>query len=233
MSGFIALLRDLHRVHRQKRDLREHLDRLPFQLKAQRARQTRAEAAVKDAQDALKKLKVGIHEREVSLKSKAQQIEKWETQINLVTSKKEYDALKLEMAHTKEECGRLEDEVLLAMTQTDERTAALPGLEKTMREVRDEVARFETEAREKQANLDQDMAKIEAQLKELEAQLPSDMRPNYDRMVKSLGADALAPVNDRICSSCSTGITAQQQTNLMMGKLVTCTSCGRILYLPE
>jgi len=233
MSGLIALFRDLHRVHRLKRDLREHLDRLPYQLKAQRARAARAEAAFKDAQDALKRLKVSIHEKEVSLKSKAQQIEKWETQINLVTSKKEYDALKLEMAHTKEECGRLEDEVLLAMTQTDERNAALPGLEKTMREVRDEVARFEAEAREKQANLDQDMAKIEAQLKELETNLPDDFHATYTRVVNALGADALASVRERICSSCSTGITAQQQTNMMMDKLVMCTSCGRILYLPE
>src|SRR5262245_15693758 len=117
MSGLIALLRDLHRVHRQKRDLREHLDRLPYQLKAMRAKTARAENAFKEGQDALKRLKVGIHEREVSLKTKAGQIEKWETQINLVTSKKEYDALKLEMAHTKEECGRLEDEVLLALTE--------------------------------------------------------------------------------------------------------------------
>src|SRR5437868_1759314 len=187
MSGLIALLRDLHRVHRQKRDLREHRDRLPYQLKAQRARAVRAEAAVKEVQDALKRLKVGIHEKEVSLKAKAQQIEKWETQINLVTSKKEYDALKLEMAHTKEECGRLEDQVLLAMTEIDERNAALPGLEKTMREIRDEVGRFEAEAREKQANLDQDMAKIEAQLKELEAQLPDDFRAAYHRVVNALG----------------------------------------------
>lgn len=233
MSGLGTLLREIHRIHRLIRDLREHLERLPLQHKAQKARTAKAEATLKEAQDALKRVKVSALEKESSLKSKTQQIDKYETQINLVASKKEYDALKLEIAHTKEACSRLEDEILAAMTETDERTAALPGVEKATQEIREDLKRFETQLPGKQRELNEELVKAQAKLKELEAELPSDIKPHYDRVVHSLGADALAPMRDRVCSSCSTGITPQQQTNLMMDKLGACTSCGRILYYAE
>jgi predicted nucleic acid-binding Zn-ribbon protein len=52
-------------------------------------------------------------------------------------------------------------------------------------------------------------------------------------VVGSLGADALAAVQNRTCSSCYTEITAQQYNELLQQQVVLCKACGRILYLPE
>src|SRR5262249_7604604 len=153
-----AIFREIHRLHRTARDLREQLDRLPYQLKGQKAKVARQEQALHDGQEALKKLKVRTHELEVTLKGKHQQVRKYEEQQRGATSPKEYDAFKSEIAHARQECEKLEDEILSAMGEAEERAAALPELEKALAQARQEAARFEEAAKERQANLGRALA---------------------------------------------------------------------------
>src|SRR5206468_9574684 len=115
----------------------------------------------------------------------------------------------------------------------EERTARLPELEAAVKTAKAEFAAFE---RDYQSQLDSwtkqrdDVAK---QIAAEEAKLPPDVRQVYDRAVKAMGADAFAAVQDRICSSCYTEITAQLGHNLLMQQFVMCRSCGRMLYMKD
>jgi predicted nucleic acid-binding Zn-ribbon protein len=233
MAGLGTLLRELHRIHRQYRDLREILDRIPVQLKIQRTKTARHEDALKQGQEGLKRVKVTIKEKESELKSKGEQIDKYERQINTVTEMKEYRALKTEIAGGKEACARLEDEILHAMGEVDERTAALPELEKNAKTAREDLARFESTSKEKEAGLREQLGQVEAKLKETEKGLPEEYHELYNRLVNARGADALAPVRGRICSACSTEITNQQRAELALDRWLVCPACDRILYMPE
>ena len=66
-----------------------------------------------------------------------------------------------------------------------------------------------------------------------EVQLSPDIRQQYDRLIKAMGADTFAAVENRICQACNTEVTAQLAHNLLMQQYVTCRSCGRVLYLKE
>src|SRR5262245_66460591 len=90
------MLREIHRLRRHAKDLQTEIDRAPRQLALQKNKITLAEEAKTQAQEALKKLKVANHEREVSLKTTNALVAKHERQLNEATSKKEYDALKAE-----------------------------------------------------------------------------------------------------------------------------------------
>ena len=83
------------------------------------------------------------------------------------------------------------------------------------------------------ARLEEQLAEVQRQLKEVEASVPANLRSQYNRVVASLGADALAAVHDRTCSACHTEITAQNYNDLQQELFVSCKSCGRILYPPE
>lgn len=233
MAGLITLLRDLHRVHRQARDLREHLERLPQEVKYAKAAVARQEQAFLEGQNLLKHLKVTIHDKEVTLKTTMQQIDRYETQVNLVSGKKEYDALKVEIARAKELCGQLEDQILQAMSDVDERKLALPGLEQAFKAGQAELAQFEAQTKETQAQVADELTRVVAQIKEIEVGLPEDARVRYDRLVQAMGADALTPIHNRTCSSCGTAITAQNANDMLRDRFLICPSCGRIFYLPE
>src|SRR5262249_915824 len=138
-----AILRDIHRLRRNIKDLSTRIEQGPRQLQTQHARVARQEEILRKAQEAIKQLKVKIHDRELSLKISTDQIKKYERQLNDIMSKKEYDALKHELATAREQGSRLEDEILAGMMDLEEQQARLPELEKTLAQTREEAAQFE------------------------------------------------------------------------------------------
>ncbi len=218
MASTAELMREIHRLRRFARDLQEQIDRAPQQLKAQKAKVTRQEDAARDNQEAIKKLKVAVHEKEVTLKTTHGQIAKHQNQLNEAGSKKEYDALQAEIAADREKCAKLEEEILTAMSRdaTSARRRS-PELDKAAKAGEGGVRPLGEGLRARLASLKKQLDETQARLKEVEATVPANVRSTFDRIVKGKGVDAFAPVEDRGCGSCRTEITAQQYNELLMG----------------
>jgi predicted nucleic acid-binding Zn-ribbon protein len=233
MSGPAVVIREAHRLRRYAADLQEQINRFPIQLKAQQTRVTRQEEAQRDGVETLKKLKVTVHEHEVTLKTTHTQIKKHEKQLDEAGSKKEYDALRQEIDADKAKVQQLEEEILNGMGEIDERTAKLPDLEKAVKDARAEFARWEKTTQEKLVMQKDELAKALTRLKEVEGQLHDKFRDTYKRMVGAKGPDAFAAVSGRTCGGCGTEITAQNLNELKSGVFFVCRSCERMLYLPD
>jgi predicted nucleic acid-binding Zn-ribbon protein len=232
MPGVAELIREIHRLRRHAREMQQELDRAPIVLKAHKTKAEKIEAAFHEAQDALKKLKVATHEKEVSLKTCNQQIAKYEKQRDEVTDTKQMEAIKHQLATTREKIAALEDEILSAMAETDERTSQLPSLEAAAAAAKKTLAAFELDQKERNVVLADELKKAQAGVVEVEAKLPADIRQQYQRMVNAFGADAFAAVEGPTCTFCNMQITSQQQIEVQAGEFVLCRSCGRGLYLP-
>jgi predicted nucleic acid-binding Zn-ribbon protein len=233
MSGPAVLFREIHRLRRFAHELQEQIDRLPRQQKAQQAKVARQEELYRQAQDAIKHLKVEIHGKEGTLKSTHTQIAKYQKQLNEAGAKKEYDALQHEINDAKATCQRLEEEILAGMTETEEKTAQLPELDKAVKQAKEEYAKFEAGLQERSTSYRTQLDETQFQLVGKEAELPANLRPQYDRIVTAKGHDALSAIQGKTCAACYTEITAQQYNELQQEFFVLCKSCGRILYLPE
>jgi predicted nucleic acid-binding Zn-ribbon protein len=233
MPGTATLMRELHRMRVHARDLQEALDRLPRQLRAQQGKVTVREDTVKEAQETLRHVKVSVLEKESQLRTTHQQINKYEKQLEEVESKKEYEALQLEITHARELIAQLEEEILAGIAETEERTAQLPELEKAVAQVREDFAQFEAQQRERQASLEEQIRQVQGQIAETEKTLPIDARGPYERAIKTKGPDGLSAVRGESCVACSTNLTAQNMQELAQDRFVLCPSCGRILYLTE
>lgn len=233
MTTTAAILRELHRLRRHAKDLKDEIERMPRQLKAQQGKVARQEDAIKQVQETIKKLKVAAADKEKSLKAKHADIAKYEKQRNEATAKKEYDALGAEITAAKEACSKFEEEVLTHLTEIDEHNARLPELEKLLKQAQNDVANFDSICKARQGEMKGELDKVLVQVKEVETTVPADIRVHYDRLVNAKGEDAMSAVQDRICVACYTSITAQQYNELLQGMFVACKNCGRCLYLPE
>ncbi len=233
MPGPAVILREIHRLRRHAKELQNEIERGPRLLKAQQTKVVKQEEILREAQDALKHLKVAIHEKEVTLRGKNQEIAKHERQLNEATAKKEYDALKAEIASEKRMCQKLEDDILSDMALSEEKAAQLPELEQAVQRAKDEVARFDAANQARIADLTKELTQVRENLQAVEATLPEDMLRDYQRLITARGEDALAPVQSRTCTACYTEITAQNYNELVQAQFVLCKNCGRILYLPE
>ncbi len=61
---------------------------------------------------------------------------------------------------------------------------------------------------------------------------PQD-QATYESLRRQKGGTAVAVVSQRTCQACRVGLTPSQEQRARLGaEIVTCNSCGRILYVP-
>lgn len=233
MPGTADVFRELHRLRRHAKNLKDEIDRLPRMVKVQQGKVARQEALLKQAHDQVTKLKLSVRSKETTLKATHEQIVKYQKQLDTVASKKEMDALQVEIAHAKESCQKLEDEILTTIEDTDKEIARIPEIEKDVKQAKAELANSDQIQKDRQGSLMGELKKAQGEIKEVEVHLPEDVRQHYNRLVTAMGEDALSAVQGRTCVACYTEITAQMSNSLIVGSVVLCKSCGRMLYLGE
>lgn len=225
--------KELHHLLTHAANLRSEIDRAPKTLQMHKDRLAKQEQELKDYLESTRKAKVHQHEKEVSLKELNLKIDKWEGQINSVNSKKEFDALKHEIAGAKEQCKKLEDQILEAMTDIETRSARQPELERELAAAKTRTAQLIDEIQNRRNEFTQKLADVNQQIETLESAMIPDVRAVYNRLKEAQGDQALALVDNRTCQACYTTLTAQNYNDVMNGRLVLCKMCGRVLYLDE
>jgi hypothetical protein len=189
-----------------------------------------AEAAHKAAQEA----KAAVHRREMDLKQREQRIQELNGKLGGATSNKEYQGLLLEIAAVRAENGRIEEQILLAMDESEakdrEEEAARARLRETERihgTAAEEVAR-------KRAAFEEDLAAARRSRDEIAASIPAEALRVYERIRagnKRTGI-AVAAVHGEYCQGCQMNVNSQELADLVNAKrLVVCRTCQRILVL--
>src|SRR4051812_19635799 len=106
-----SIFKEIHRLRKHAKDVSTRIEQAPRQLKIQETLLAKKEADVAQALDAIKHLKVNIHEKEVSIKAVLTNVKKHEKQYSEAKDKKEFDALKNEIKQEKEQVAQLENEI--------------------------------------------------------------------------------------------------------------------------
>lgn len=226
-------LKELHRLRRHLRDLQSEIDLGPRVQKIRQTKLSADELAHKEAHNAIKKLKLEQKENEGALKQTEQRLDKLAADLNSAGSNKEFVAKQSEIAQATVKKGELEDAILTAITDIEERVAKLPDVDKAWAEAQAEFAQAQKEGQARLERMLADQKESQAKLAATEALIPPDIKPLYDRLVKAYGADGLAAVKGRSCQQCRTSLPEQTRTTLLGETFVCCPTCGRGLYIAE
>lgn len=165
-----------------------------------------------------------------------EQLKKYQGQLALVKTNREYGALLNEMDEIKKKVRTREDETLAleetlsqAQAEAQEREAAFPveqeGYEEQMREWRAE-----------QDALSRDVAVATARAEEIRKGIDKRLLALFDRIAKARAGLAVARVElvanqTAACSACHVRLRPQLLSDLRMSReAVHCESCKRILY---
>lgn len=226
-------LRECHRLRKHLKALQEEIDRGPRVLKARQTRLAAEEAAHKDHHDSITKLKLKQRDDEGSLKQTETRLTKLGEQLLGISVSKEYEAKKSEIRQAEEKRTALEDAILGTMGTVEEKTAAIPAVEKQWADARAEFAEYQVEARERLDRLKADQVESAAALAKAEAAVPDAVRPTYAHLTKAHGPDAFAAVKDKVCQGCRTTFSQQKLLELGGGAFMLCGTCGKMLYPGE
>jgi len=171
--------------------------------------------------------------QELDIKDYQQKAARLRKQMDVVTTTAQATALEHEISFAETEVSRLEDAELESMERTEQLEAKKLTAEET-------VANFARRHAEATASTKEALEREGAQLAEIEARRAA-LRPQigesslsiYDRISKSRGT-ALSEGVDQKCSACQMLVRPQRWNDLRDRSnnetMLTCESCGRILY---
>lgn len=220
LSGIPDWMQELHAEHAAERAAIEALDTAAEQAATERRE---AESAIADAQEKL---------------------QRYQQQINAVTTTREYGALLQEIDHVKSQIRTNEEQGLAALERQDEARKAAADKRESFAELDQryaaELARWEAE----KPSVATEAAELEQRAATLREQIPRPHLMLFDRLYDRFGGQALAPVRELEspgrgprawhCGACNYRVRPQVVVEIRnTGSLVQCDSCKRILYLEE
>jgi len=230
MPLLTEIFRECHRLRKHLRELQTEIERGPRVLKLRQETLEAERQKHHDHHDAIKKLKLKQRDDEGTLKQTDTRLTKLEDQLTGISNQKEFDAKKSEISQAKAKKSELEDAILTTLTEIEEKTGAIPAVEKRWSDAQKDFTDYQKEAGERMERLKVDQEASRTALAKAEEGIPEEYVSRYDMIVKKHGPDALAGVKDRICQGCRTKLTEQRQVEIRDGTFILCSTCGKMLY---
>ena len=235
-------LRALHEVDKQLRGLRGRIESSQRRLRMQQEKLNKLEQEKQALEQHRQQVKARIANMEAEIKALDEKISSLREKMNLAKTNKEYTAFLTEVNTHKADRGRIEEDALKEMTAVEEMNEKISALDEQISERNRLKTAAENELNQRQQDAAERLAELEKERKVKAAEVPGEALAEYERLCRQFDGDAMAAIvednrkrMEYSCGSCYMSVTAETFNALMVGeKLVTCTSCGVILYVePE
>ena len=216
--------RAIYGMRQQIESIPEAIQELNRTFEREKNRLTQLESQSKEAQLRQKQKEGELTEKEVLIR-------KYDSQLSLVKTNKEYSAMQQEIAMLKADSSIVEDQILVILEETEK-------VQREVREERERLARAEKETQEKKKEFEYQQEKLKAGLNELASkrlevlkQVTPEARELYEKIVQRKQGVALVPVEGESCGGCRMEIRPQLLNEIKLKEtLVVCENCSRILY---
>lgn len=212
------------------RVLRNEVKTIPAERKALEQKLAQLQAQAGDAKTRQRNAEVEQARLETEIRSRKDQISKYELQKLQTRKNEEFQALNHSIEHCRKEISGLEDRQIELM--------------ELLEAIKPEVAAAEKAAIAAQSQVQGQLADLDTKLKNLTTQaddldqsrskyldgLDEDLLDTYQRLFITRG-EAVVGVRNDVCNGCHMKVTTSTVAATRAGKLIVhCEQCGRILY---
>jgi predicted nucleic acid-binding Zn-ribbon protein len=226
-------LQFLHDLHLKLKAVQEEIEKGPRLIKAKENSLAKRQAELEQAKARHMEQRKLADQKNLQLKTNETKLADLNVKLNMANTNREFDILKGQIAADKMANSVLEDEILDCMDQVDKLKSKIADAEKLVAEAKDDVRKMTDQVAAAEAGLQERAARLRLAVTESETVIPDDLRVTYRRLVGAHGADALASVENNVCTSCYVSLSPQQGVELRGGKFIFCISCGKLMYAPQ
>jgi predicted nucleic acid-binding Zn-ribbon protein len=168
---------------------------------------------------------------ESDLASAQEHHDKYKQDLMRVRNEKEYTTALREIDAAKKQISAYETEILKRMEELEKLEAEIKASEPDIERKRGEVDTLLATLNQEIEETNQTVASLRERRASLVSTISQDMLSTYERMARTRRGQALSAVRDGICSACRVKVRPKIFSDVRKGDiLVTCESCGRILY---
>ncbi|MAE60015.1 MAG: hypothetical protein CMJ49_01515 [Planctomycetaceae bacterium] len=239
--SLIGSLYKLYLVDQQLRALTARLEGSTRHLDVQSRHAEQATQQHKEMSDELRHLQSQAALLENDVAAAELRVDHLREQMNSVRTNKEYSALLLEVNTLKADKSKIEDQAIDHLSRAEELKKEIEAVETHLAEIQRVKALAEKDLTERRAEVSDRLNELESERTQAAAQITPQALALFDRLADNFDGEAMAPVAqddprrmEFTCGGCFLAIPTEKINQLFRDSdLVTCTSCGRILYLEE
>ena len=234
MDEGLKTLVELQKIDSNLTKVQKVLDEIPLQQQQVEAELAAEEKLVKNQQD-----RVSAHEKEqraleMELKAKEATIEKHQAQLFACKNNKEYETVKHEIKVDQEKCEAIEEKILLIMDSLEVEQQQLASEKQVFAEKQKLVGARLAELTALQQEKTSQKETLQQAREPLSAALEDEQRNKYEKLAKIRRNLAVSKIDLTCCLGCNTILPPQLINEVMKNdRILTCNSCGRILYWEE
>ena len=231
MSEKLKSLIKLQIVDSKLMEIEELKGDLPAEVQRLNGELASLGAAIEASKNELVELEKDHRHRSAEVADHQEQLKKYQDQLVLVSTNRAYDALMAEIDGTK----KIIDDHEFALLENDEKKQQLLDQQKAdelaLKEKGVLIAGRQKELAKTIEETFEEADKLEKERTHLQGKIDSGAYKTYERIRAARDGEAVVALSRGACGSCSIGIPVQQQAEIRaMDKIITCQSCGVILY---
>ncbi|MCL2742707.1 MAG: hypothetical protein FWE67_02540 [Planctomycetaceae bacterium] len=237
-SDNINLRSTLERIHQLQirlADLQSRLRRGPAVQKSQEQKIQKQREKLEEIQNEHKKLLTAARDKEQQVTASDQNITKRKQQLQEAKTNRDYQALQSQIQIDEAARDNLEIDALEAMDKAEAFAKTISPVQEELKKLQEIHEQTKKKFQEEKPGIDEEIKKFTVLLQTEEVKLPKSFSEVYTRLVRNNGgSEALAVVvQQKFCGGCNHQIPINSLALILQKKPITCSSCARLLYLPE
>ncbi len=227
-------LRTLQDILSRKFELENEIHEIPRTLTTKKELLTRLKKTYIEKNNLLEELKHLTKTFRQDLVEVEKTREKYEKQMDLIKTQREYEALDKEIKNATEREQKLRNGILQKDKDIEELIYTIEKEENMIKqqeiELKEEEKRHNEESKEKQTLLDQ----LKKEEKVIIPGLNEEILFKFERIIKSKSGLGIVPVKEQTCTGCYMILPSQFVNEVHGGEdILFCPYCSRILFFQE
>jgi uncharacterized protein len=230
MNADLQKLMELEKVDRETARLTDEVAALPKRVAAIEGKLAEHKAAVEKAKSQIKANESSRRQLEADIKAFQEKIAKYRSQSSSVKTNDEYRALMHEVEFAEKQISGCEDKILELMISLENEEKSLKRAEAELKAESADVEKEKAEARVRTAEDEKLLVGLKERRAALRQGVDDSALAHYDRVMRQRKS-AIAEARGQKCLACFVMIRPQTWQDIRSNEqIVTCSSCGRILY---